>query len=199
MTRLDASYRLCAQIARRHGKTYATAVRLLPSEARRHVQAIYAFCRLADDLVDTLDGRPVEERARALAAFGRRFRADLADGRSDDPVLAAVVATVLATGVDPRCFDRSLRSMALDRTTVGYPTWEDLSGYMDGSAAVIGEMMLPVLGGDRQLAFEPARQLGIAFQLTNFLRLPAWMWARVTISWVESPCSTSALVGWRGR
>ena len=50
-----------------------------------------------------------------------------------------------------------------------YETWGDLLGYMDGSAAVIGEMMLPVLrpGTD---AVAPARSLGLAFQLTNFLR-----------------------------
>ena len=41
---------------------------------------------------------------------------------------------------------------------------------MDGSAAVIGEMMLPVLEPRRPEAFEPARALGLAFQLTNFLR-----------------------------
>ena len=42
--------------------------------------------------------------------------------------------------------------------------------YMDGSAAVIGEMMMPVLGATEAAAREPARDLGIAFQLTNFLR-----------------------------
>src|SRR5690606_20449203 len=42
--------------------------------------------------------------------------------------------------------------------------------YMEGSAAVIGEMMLPVLEPYTPEAMEPARALGKAFQLTNFLR-----------------------------
>lgn len=167
---LRESYRLCAKVARRHGKTYAMAARLLPPDARRHVHAVYAFCRVADDIVDDLGERPTPEREEALQAFGARFRSDLVAGRSEHPVLAAVVATVKAAEIDPECFDRFLASMSMDFDRVSYQTWADLCGYMDGSAAVIGEMMLPVLRPTDQAAFEPARQLGIAFQLTNFLR-----------------------------
>jgi phytoene synthase len=60
--------------------------------------------------------------------------------------------------------------MRQDLTRTSYDTWEDLLGYMDGSAAVIGEMMLPVLRPRSPAAFQPARALGLAFQLTNFLR-----------------------------
>jgi phytoene synthase len=61
--------------------------------------------------------------------------------------------------------------MAMDLTISSYETWQDLCGYMEGSAAVIGEMMLPVLQPrDPAAAREPARALGLAFQLTNFLR-----------------------------
>ena len=58
----------------------------------------------------------------------------------------------------------------MDLTTTAYETWDDLCGYMEGSAAVIGEMMLPVLEPTSPMAKEPARALGLAFQLTNFLR-----------------------------
>jgi phytoene synthase len=167
---LRRSYRLCAGVARRHGKTYATAAMLLSPRARRHVHAVYAFCRLADDIVDERTDRPLTERIAALTAFGDRFAADLARGWSDDPTLAAVIATVRETAIDPECFGRFLRSMAMDLTVATYATWDDLNEYMDGSAAVIGEMMLPVLQPTDPAAFQPARELGIAFQFTNFLR-----------------------------
>ncbi|MFW6090397.1 MAG: phytoene/squalene synthase family protein [Actinomycetota bacterium] len=167
---LRESYRACSRIARRHGTTYYAAAKLLPPSARQHVHAVYAFCRVADDIVDSLDERPTSERAAALAEFGRRFRDDLAAGRSDHPVLAAVVATVRGVGIPEECFDRFLRSMTMDLTVSGYRTWDDLSAYMDGSAAVIGEMMLPVLAPPTPGTREPARALGNAFQLTNFLR-----------------------------
>ena len=59
----------------------------------------------------------------------------------------------------------------MDLTIESYDTWDDLLGYMDGSAAVIGEMMLPILEPtDLAAAIPHARDLGNAFQLTNFLR-----------------------------
>ena len=78
--------------------------------------------------------------------------------------------TVRAFDIDPDCFRRFLRSMAMDLTVTSYATWDDLLGYMDGSAAVIGEMMLPILEPLSPEALGPARDLGNAFQLTNFLR-----------------------------
>src|SRR5439155_11185611 len=68
-------------------------------------------------------------------------------------------------------FAAFLRSMAMDLTVTSYDTYDDLLGYMSGSAAAIGTMMLPILGArDLAAAREPARQLGLAFQLTNFIR-----------------------------
>ena len=105
-----------------------------------------------------------------LEAFAGQFRTSLAAGDSTDPVMAAVVHTVITCGIDPECFDRFFSAMAMDLTTSSYETWEDLRSYMEGSAAVIGEMMLPVLEPISQEAKAPARSLGLAFQLTNFLR-----------------------------
>jgi len=86
-------------------------------------------------------------------------------------VLKAVVHTVRAFAIDPECFRRFLRSMTMDLTVTRYETWADLRGYMDGSAAVVGEMMLPILEPRDPAAAAPhARDLGDAFQLTNFLR-----------------------------
>ena len=59
--------------------------------------------------------------------------------------MAAVVHTVITCRIDPECFDRFFDAMAMDLTKTSYQTWEDLRSYMEGSAAVIGEMMLPVL------------------------------------------------------
>ena len=167
---LEDSYACCRQLNRRHGKTYYWATFALPRIKRHHVHALYGFCRYADDIVDDLGPVPVDVREKALAGFGERFFADLEAGRSDDPVLKAVVHTVLAFRIDPECFRRFLRSMTLDLTTDRYETFEDLRAYMDGSASVIGEMMLPILEATDPAALQPARDLGDAFQLTNFLR-----------------------------
>ncbi|MFM7537555.1 MAG: phytoene/squalene synthase family protein [Acidimicrobiales bacterium] len=171
MTTLEESYERCRQLNKRHGTTYYASTLVLPKVKQHHVHALYGFCRYADDIVDDLGPAPVEQRAEALAAFGARFFADLERGRSDDPVLKAVVHTVRAFDIDPDAFRRFLRSMTMDLTVTTYETFADLEGYMDGSAAVIGEMMLPILEpADPDAARPHARDLGNAFQVTNFLR-----------------------------
>jgi 15-cis-phytoene synthase len=167
---LDESYEQCRQLNKRYGTTYYWSTYVLPKVKRHHVHALYGFCRYADDIVDDLGPAPSDVRAKALADFGDRFFADLERGRSDDPVLKAVVHTVRAFDIDPDCFRRFLRSMTMDLTVDRYETWDDLCGYMDGSAAVIGEMMLPILEPLTPDALPHARDLGDAFQLTNFLR-----------------------------
>lgn len=169
-TTLHASYARCRELNKRYGTTYYWSTKVLPRVKQHHVWALYGFCRYADDIVDDLGPVPVEQRAAALADFGARFFDDLAAGRSDDPVLKAVVHTVTSFDIDPDCFRRFLRSMTMDLTVATYDTWDDLLGYMDGSAAVIGEMMLPILEPLRPEALGHARDLGNAFQLTNFLR-----------------------------
>jgi phytoene synthase len=167
---LEESYRRCRELNKKSGTTYYAATWLLPVVKRHHVHALYGFCRYADDIVDDLGPVPVVEREAALTDFGERFWVDLAAGRSDDPVLKAVVHTVKAFDIDHDCFRRFLRSMAMDFTVERYATFDDLLGYMDGSAAVIGEMMLPILEPSSPAATGHARDLGIAFQLTNFCR-----------------------------
>ncbi|MGI9032092.1 MAG: phytoene/squalene synthase family protein [Acidimicrobiales bacterium] len=193
---LEESYARCRELNRRYGTTYYWSTALLPKVKRHHVHALYGFCRYADEIVDNV-GRPggaptppprrrwgpfpirrsdVEpaatpsERQAALADFGERFFADLDAGRSDDPVLKAVCHTVRAFDINPECFRRFLRSMAMDFTHETYETFDDLLDYTDGSAAVIGEMMVPILEPGQPEAVAHARDLGIAFQLSNFWR-----------------------------
>ncbi len=169
---LGAAYERCRQLHARHGRTYYLATLLLPRWKRRHVHALYGFTRYADEIVDdldsTLDGAG---QAAALRAWGDRFFAGLRGAPCDDPVLPAVLHTVRAFDLDVADFERFLGSMAMDLHTDGYATYDDLLAYMEGSAAVVGTMMAPILeSSDPPAAAEHARQLGLAFQLTNFIR-----------------------------
>ncbi|GAA5177292.1 phytoene/squalene synthase family protein [Rugosimonospora acidiphila] len=177
---LSASYERCRALHRHHGRTYYLATLLLPKWKRRHVHALYGFTRYADEIVDAFDDTAPDRRAARLREWGDRFFS----GELDDPLLPAVLHTIEIFGLDRGDFDRFLRSMAMDLTVSAYQTYDEVLGYMEGSAAAIGTMMLPILmAGDgpgggagggvdalRGPAREPARQLGIAFQLTNFIR-----------------------------
>jgi len=170
---LRDAYRECRRLTRRHGTTYYWATQVLPAERRPHVQALYGFCRHADEIVDAQDDETVDRRRARLDDLRAALQAALATGSADPaaaPAVAAVAHTATTFTIDPSCFERFLRSIAMDLTVATYRTWDELCDYMDGSAAVIGEMMLPVLGGRDPRAVGPARDLGLAFQLTNFLR-----------------------------
>ncbi|MET9789930.1 phytoene/squalene synthase family protein [Streptomyces canus] len=170
---LRAAYTYCRQLNARHGRTYFLATRLLPVERRSAVHALYGFARWADDIVDDLDGhRTPEERDRLL----RRLESDLAHGLrtggGDEPVVRAVADTADRYGIEAALFADFLASMRSDLHVTDYRTYADLRAYMHGSAAVIGLQMLPVLGTvvPRAEAAPHAADLGVAFQLTNFLR-----------------------------
>ena len=167
---LAASYEHCRALHREHGRSYYLATKLLPRWKRRHVHALYGFTRYTDDLVDESGTGPVE-RARRLHRWQLRFTAALHGAPVPDPVLPALLDTITRFDLDHADFTRFLHSMELDLTVTEYPTYDDLLDYMEGSAAAIGTMMLPILGSiDPAAAREPARQLGFAFQLTNFIR-----------------------------
>lgn len=168
---LTASYETCRRLHARFGRSYYLATRLLPAWKRRHVHAIYGFARYADEIVDSLT--VAEDRAAALDRLTVRLSASLAGEPVHDHVLPAFTHTVRSFGIEREDIDAFLRSMHADLAVTRYTSYDDLLEYMEGSAAVIGTMVLPVLEplpGREKEAREPARQLGLAFQLTNFLR-----------------------------
>lgn len=169
---LAQSYERCRLIHRDRGRSYYRATALLPADRRRAVHALYAFTRLADDIVD--DGSPPELAAGRLATWRAALHEALRGEPTRDPVLPAVADTIRAYGLELSEIDQFLASMAMDLSVTRYGTYADLLGYMEGSSAVIGTLMLPILGlapgEDVTAAREAARQLGYGFQLTNFIR-----------------------------
>ncbi|KAB2589618.1 phytoene/squalene synthase family protein [Streptomyces arboris] len=170
---LRAAYTHCRELNARHGKTYFLATRLLPVDRRPAVHALYGFARWADDIVDDLDSTATAgERGRALLALEAQLEAGLRREGATEPVIRALADTARRYGIDRVHFTDFLASMRSDLTVGGYASYEELGRYMHGSAAVIGLQMVPVLGTvtPREEAAPHAAALGVAFQLTNFLR-----------------------------
>lgn len=164
--RLRAAYERCREVNADHGKTYYLSALLLPADRRPHVYALYAFSRTADELVDDL----VAPDPQRLVTWGQQALDDLRRGDSEDPVVAATARTAGQLGLDIALFEDFLAAMRQDITVARYRTYEDLRGYMWGSASVIGLMMLPVLGPLTPRARQHAAALGEAFQMANFIR-----------------------------
>jgi phytoene synthase len=168
---LRASYERCKRLNAEHGKTYYLATLLLPPHKRPYVHALYGFARYADEIVDDLSSTLTEaEKADWLGRWGDTMLADIRRGRSHDPVGRALVDTVRTWDIDIAHFEAFLHSMRMDLTVTEYPTYDDLYEYVYGSAAVIGLQMVPILEPTSPEAYARAQDLGVAFQLANFVR-----------------------------
>lgn len=168
---LRDSYERCRLLNKQHGKTYYLATLLLPPAKRPFVHALYGFARYADEIVDDLASTlSPAEKAQWLDTWSEQFFADLARGASDDPVCRAVVDTVQRWNIPTAHFEAFLTSMRMDLTVTQYETFEDLYTYVYGSAAVIGLQMVPILEPSSPEAYDRAMDLGVAFQLANFVR-----------------------------
>lgn len=167
---LRADYLHCRDLAREHGRTYFLATRFLPAARRPAIHALYGFARTADDIVDDFTpGVGVETKQRGLAQLVAQFRSPQT---ATEPSVRAALDTARRYEISPKLFEDFLASMQMDLTVTEYETHDDLSTYVWGSAAVIGLMVLPILGTvvPREQAEPYAADLGIAFQLSNFIR-----------------------------
>ena len=170
---LRAAYAACRALNAHHGRTYFLATRLLPRGRRPAVHALYGFARHADEIVADLgDDRSPAAKAAGLDALADQLATALDGGPPAHPVVAALADTARRYAIDRAHFADFLTSMRMDTEITDYATFADLDRYVHGSAAVIGLQMLPVLGtiGSRADAEPAAAALGVAFQLTNFLR-----------------------------
>ena len=168
---LRASYERCKRLNAQHGKTYYLATLLLPQRKRPYVHALYGFARYADEIVDDLSSSlSDQEKADWLGRWGDDILGDIRRGRSHDPVGRALVDTVRTWDIPIEHFEAFLHSMRMDLTVTEYADYPALFEYVYGSAAVIGLQMVPILEPRSPEAYDRAMDLGVAFQLANFIR-----------------------------
>ena len=168
---LRESYSECKRLNSLHGKTYYLATLLLPASKRPFVHALYGFARYADEIVDDLASTlTAQEKAEVLRTWSSDVLRGLETGESSDLVGRALIDTVQRFDIPHQHFVDFLHSMEMDLTVTEYQTFEDLYEYVYGSAAVICLQMVPILGGDTVNSLEAAKNLGVAFQLANFIR-----------------------------
>jgi phytoene synthase len=168
MTGLEADHAACAAILRRSGSSFALPISLLPAAKRRGTTALYAFCRVADDLVD--EAADPASAAEALASFGAATDDALAGVHVEEPVLRAVADTVRRYAVPPECLRDVLAGVRMDLDRADYDTPAELELYCSRVASAVGIASIHVWGFIDPAAIRAAHDCGVAFQLTNILR-----------------------------
>src|SRR4051812_47340769 len=167
---LRASYDRCRRMQRRHDPTYYWATRRLPRDKRPATHALYGYVRTADEIVDG-PRRPADPSARraALDAWEAELARGLEAGASRHPVVGALVDAGVRHGLPLHELGAYMHSMRVDCGPVRIGSWEELEAYMHGSAGSVGRIMAPLLGVPERHHADFGR-LGLAFQLTNFIR-----------------------------
>ncbi len=162
---LDAAFAECERIARAHYENFTLGSRLLPRPLRRHIAAVYAFARTADDLADE-----TPDPARAVAGLDeweRELRACYA-GRPAHPIFVALAETIERFAIPIEPFLRLLTAFRMDVEFRGFETFDELRGYCAHSANPVGHLVLYLFESADAERRARADDICTALQLTNF-------------------------------
>ncbi len=161
---IDRAYDYCAQLTSYHSRSFYLATALLPRDKRRAMRALYAFCRVSDNIVDNPKGDP-------RIAFERwRLTAMSNQPPYNDPVCLAWTETRTRYRIPTRFAEQLLDGVARDMEKVRYESFDDLAGYAYGVASTVGLMSQHIIGFSDPAATPYAIKLGVALQVTNILR-----------------------------
>jgi len=165
------AYAHCEALIAIHSKSFLLASALLPADKRRAVRALYAFCRVTDDIVDKYTG----DSAAQLEQWRRRIL--VSHPPTDDLVAIAWADARLRYRVPVRYAEQLIEGVARDLTQTRYQTFEELAAYCYGVASTVGLMSMHITGYAGAHAIPYAIKLGVALQLTNILRDIGEDWA----------------------
>ncbi len=155
-------------VVRKAGTSFYHGMRVLPPDRRHAMYAIYAFCRLVDDIADEAGSLP--EKLRALAVWRSRI-AGLYEGRSDDAVTRVLAAAAPRFQLRAEDFIAVIDGMQMDaETVIVAPPMAVLDLYCDRVASAVGRLSVRAFGDASAAADRVAHALGRALQLTNILR-----------------------------
>ncbi len=156
------------KIQRTTGRTFHFATLLLPKQIRHATYVLYAFFRIADDIVDDPNPPAPDVQRDQLDRIRREA---LGETEPTDPVLEAFQAIRDQYNIPNEEINKFIAAMEQDVAADGFATHDDLKEYLRGSSVAVANMMLAVIGPeDIEETRTHAKALGEAFQLTNFLR-----------------------------
>lgn len=160
------AYRVCEEVTRTQARNFSYGIRLLPTDKRRALSAVYALSRRIDDLGD----EPGEPAAKTAAL--EQVRGQVADlDAQTDPVLAALADAARRFPLPLQAFSELVDGVEADVRGTAYETFEALVGYCRQVAGTVGRLCLGVYGApDLARASRLADDLGVALQQTNVLR-----------------------------
>ncbi len=137
---IDRCYRYCQGISGATHHIYPVGSTFVPPRLRRHIWAVYAFARIADDFAD--EPQYAGRRHTELDAWQDQLRAIYFEERPTHPVFVALADTIETFDLPITEFESLLRGFRLDIDTERYETFSELRNYMMLAAAPVGHVYL---------------------------------------------------------
>jgi phytoene synthase len=157
----------CQQKAAASGSSFYYSFLFLPSERRRAITALYAFCREVDDVVDESSD---PQLAATKLAWWRQEIGAMCAGDPHHPVTRALTPHLKTFSLEEKNLQEIISGMEMDLTQTRYLDWKGLERYCYHVAGVVGLLAARIFGFTQPRTLDYARALGIAFQLTNIIR-----------------------------
>jgi phytoene synthase len=157
----------CQQKAVQSGSSFYYSFLFLPSERRRAITALYAFCREVDDTVDECTDVSI---ARNKLAWWRREIQAMLDGEPTHPVTKALQPHMATYALEGKHLQAIIDGMEMDLDQTRYLDYAGLKRYCWHVASVVGILSASIFGVTRPETLQYAEKLGLAFQLTNIIR-----------------------------
>ena len=155
----------CRRLLSHGSKSFYIASHFLPRALRESASGLYAFCRIADDLVDLGD-----DPRQALVTLHQRLD-QIYDGRPDNHPIDRVLSQIVIDHKLPRgLLDALLEGFEWDTEGRDYHTLAEVCDYGARVAGTVGVMMAVLMGVKDHATLARAADLGVAMQLTNICR-----------------------------
>ncbi|MFX4221890.1 MAG: presqualene diphosphate synthase HpnD [Thalassobaculum sp.] len=156
-------------IVRASGSSFRWGMRILPPERRRAIHAVYAFCRVIDDIAD--EPGDVQDRQARLDAWRTEIARLYAGTHPTDPIGLALQPGILRYRLPRAEFEALIDGMESDLHGDNIaPSLAALELYCRRVAGAVGILSMRCFGAEEPEADEAAIALGEALQLTNILR-----------------------------
>ena len=165
-----AAFEYARRITAYYSKSFYVSARILPSDRRWATYALYGFCRHCDNLIDTPRQRTRSEIFGEIDFLTEELQIAYNTNESEHPVIRALILVAKRYDIPIEYPLDLLKGVTMDLQQARYKTFDELTFFCYRVAAVVGLMMTHVLGYKDTRAFEYAKRLGIAMQLTNILR-----------------------------
>lgn len=155
-----------ASITRASGSNLALAFISLGREQRTDMTTFYAFCRVVDDIADSVE-LPLDEKRRQLTAWRRAIHASA----PNEPALAPEIRQLMQKyALEPRMLEEIIDGVEMDLSVSRYATFDELRVYCHRVASAVGLVSIEIFGYKNPRAREYAVELGLALQMTNIIR-----------------------------